>query len=784
MHNIKTLLPMMLISILLTGCGMERFLQEGESVLKSSQFDIAAADTTADMGQIRDALDNAEGYVIQNENSKILGVRAKMILYTLSDPGKEGWLSRFLRRTGEAPVVFDPASAYQTTLQLKSLLDTKGCFNSEVSYRTIPQKRRNVKVCYQINATPRYVIDEVNYHCRVDSIKPYLPRIKDESLIKAGDCYDQSMISSERDRIAEYLQNEGFFFASPDLISFMVDTTYSSEKNLSIDVFIRSSDPSRPLQKYYIGDVVIHSDASSISPNDTLVYLNQLRTRQVPYTFVYDSSMSLSPKIISQSMMLFPGRPYRPRSITLTSNSLMSLHNFKYIDIQFKPKADSSNVVDADIRLLTANRRKISASIELSNASSVGSGITSEFLTSGNLGVETILEYQNKNLFGGAELLKVDASLLVELPKFILRGGADEFHEIFSAFETGLNASLDIPQFLLPFSSGITWQRAKPHTIVSLGADYQYRSYFERILGNVSFGYTWNHSRQIQHQVVPIELTYVRFLSLDESFLNRLQGVSDLRLKYQYSDHYVMAARYNYIYNTQQFGSRTNFSYLNATIETAGNLLQGLSLLTDGPVDQNGVRQLFGVPYSQYVRINLDGKRYFYHGRNRTFVARIQAGLGLPYANSQSMPYEKSFFGGGPTTMRAWQLRRLGPGGFNTESGDILERVGDIQLVINLEERFPIAGIFEGAVFSDIGNVWLMNPSQDYPDGEFRFDKFYKEMAVGIGLGLRLNISILTLRLDFGIPLFDPGYSQGLCWRLPHWKFNQVVTNIGINYPF
>ena len=104
--------------------------------------------------------------------------------------------------------------------------------------------------------------------------------------------------------------------------------------------------------------------------------------------------------------------------------------------------------------------------------------------------------------------------------------------------------------------------------------------------------------------------------------------------------------------------------------------------------------------------------------------------------------------------------------------------------MLNLEERFPIVGVFEGAVFADIGNIWLMHESSEYPNGEWKWNRVMKELAVGIGLGLRLNISIITLRLDFAIPLYDPGYPEDSRWRLPHWKFNQIVTNFGIDYPF
>ncbi len=218
-------------------------------------------------------------------------------------------------------------------------------------------------------------------------------------------------------------------------------------------------------------------------------------------------------------------------------------------------------------------------------------------------------------------------------------------------------------------------------------------------------------------------------------------------------------------------------------MESAGNALALAGNLLSAPTDSNGIVEILGVPFSQYVRLGGEWTHYTYLGSRSTFVTRLLIGAGLPYGNSMSMPYEKSFFGGGPTTMRAWQLRRLGPGSYSA-NGDLLERVGDLQLVLNLEGRFPIVSILEGALFTDIGNVWLLNPSDQYTGGEIKWNSLPSELAVGIGLGLRVNVSIATLRVDFAVPLYDPGYSPDQRWRPRQWHINQVVTNFGINYPF
>lgn len=244
-----------------------------------------------------------------------------------------------------------------------------------------------------------------------------------------------------------------------------------------------------------------------------------------------------------------------------------------------------------------------------------------------------------------------------------------------------------------------------------------------------------------------------------------------------------MDARYDYNYSNQVYGSRQHFTALHFSVESAGNVLSAIGSIFNTPKDENNIRQIFGVPFSRYARLSGEWTRYWYFGRSSTFVHRLLVGVGIPYNNSFSMPYEKSFFGGGPTTMRAWQLRRLGPGSHQA-GGDMLERVGDMQLVLNLEGRFPVVSIVEGALFADIGNVWLFNPDENYVGGEIKWNSLPSELAVGVGTGIRVNVSVATLRVDFAIPLYDPGFDPTLRWRPRHWAFSDIVTNFGINYPF
>lgn len=782
-------------SLTLTSC-VGRFVADGEHVLDRIELDVAMADSSAVTPEVRDALKKVENYYTQKPNSKFLlqGLPIGKWIYCFSGTSNNAW-NNYMHRLGQAPVIYDESRSIRTAHQIDRLLNSKGCFGSTVSFDTLAIKGYNIQIGFHVLATHRYTIDEVVYRTEDPKVRKLLHDWEAESLLKTGTPYDQDNIAAERNRIVNNLREAGYYYANNDLITFLVDTTYHNRR-LSIDVIVDS----RNLKVYHINNIYIYPNSTAGLRNresafDTLIYSYSTTSRFIDYAFVYDKPMSIKPQTISRAMTLFPGMTYRPRWVNNAYNSLLNLRNFKYINIEFSESPSSNDslaLLDAHVRLINSDQQRISLSVELTNASPIGVQDSGNFVSNGNIGVETAIEYQHKNVFGGAELLKVKGSLLLELPKLIFRNGIGAFHDNFSAFETSLDASLDMPVFLLPFAHNITWQRIHPHTLISVGGSYQYRYYFERLIVNSSFGYTWNqrigtglNSRTAQHQLTPVDLTFVRIFNFDEEFLSRivtLEGI--LRAFYQYTSHFIMAARYDYAYSTQQYGLRQNFSIYRFSAETAGNLLNSISHLVDGKVDSNNIRQFFDVPFSQYIRFSGEYTRYLYHGKRNSFVARCLIGIGIPYGNSMDMPYEKSFFGGGPTTMRAWQLRHLGPGGFNASFIPEIERVGDLQLVINLEERFHIFSIFEGALFADIGNVWLVNPSDMFPGGELKWKDFYKEIAVGVGLGLRVNVSVATLRLDLALPLYDPGFDPEQRFRPPHWNIKSLVTNFGIGYPF
>ena len=199
----------------------------------------------------------------------------------------------------------------------------------------------------------------------------------------------------------------------------------------------------------------------------------------------------------------------------------------------------------------------------------------------------------------------------------------------------------------------------------------------------------------------------------------------------------------------------------------------------------DGTYTILGSPYAEYVRPDLDFRYYWKITADQAVVTRFYGGIGIPYGNSDVLPFEKAFMAGGSNDMRGWRLGYLGPGTFSSDSAsDSFSQLGDIQLQANLEYRFPIASYFKGAIFADIGNIWLLRESPDLPGGTFKGNTFYKQLGIDVGIGIRLDFDFFIFRLDPAIPIRMPSYPDHHGWYFSKLRFKDIIWNFGIGYPF
>lgn len=358
---------------------------------------------------------------------------------------------------------------------------------------------------------------------------------------------------------------------------------------------------------------------------------------------------------------------------------------------------------------------------------------------------------------------------------------AETGQKIFTAREAGITASIIFPKFLSPFAFNDIARDYMPTTSVSLGFNTQIRYYYSRYITTASFSYDWKGLNRISNTFTPIYLNGVKIANINPAFQDYLDAETSQRKKDQYSSHLLLGARYSFVYSSQRLNQEGSFIYLRTDIETSGNLLS-LFNKTKLIGEHDGHHDIFGIRYAQYVRTSVDFRQHFDIGNESWLVFREFMGVGVPYGNSRDLPFERSFYGGGSNGLRGWLYRTVGPGGYVPTNED-LEKTGDIQLEVNAEYRFPIYNIFNGAFFVDAGNVWGFYPNEDMPDAEFRFNKFYKQIALDAGVGIRIDVSFLIIRLDFAYAMRNPYPDEtGNYWRFG--KGNNIRMQLGIGYPF
>ncbi|MDN5396629.1 MAG: outer membrane protein assembly factor, partial [Chryseobacterium sp.] len=256
----------------------------------------------------------------------------------------------------------------------------------------------------------------------------------------------------------------------------------------------------------------------------------------------------------------------------------------------------------------------------------------------------------------------------------------------------------------------------------------------------------------------------------------------------QTQDIIISSMIYNFVYNEIGKKDYPNAFYFNGKVELAGNILSIFNQKRDaGGVVASPQRTIFGIPYAQFVKFDIDTRKYFKFNGNQTLVLRQFIGVGIPYGNSQDMPVIKSYFNGGSNDIRAW----VAFGGLGPSDSQVDERVrtymtNNVKLTTNIEYRIPFNEMYEGALFTDIGNTWSIRKAGDggsYGD-EFKFNKFLGQMGIGSGFGLRVNVAYITFRLDLAYKIYDPNKPDGDRWRFKNFQPFKPTLNIAFGYPF
>lgn len=732
--------------------------------------------------------DDLPGLLQQKPNKRFVGVfRIGEFFYSDTTIGKDTKFKRWLNKSfGKDPVILDEYQISRSIDQLKLFFANHGFFTSTVKSE-ISHRRKKAVVTYAVELSSPYLINDIEYIIQDTSIRKLVFENVDKSLIHTGQIYNASLLDGERYRIAGLLRNHGYFYFSPDFIFYEVDSAFGNHTlkiytNIEQASMAGDSDASVIVpgdhRKYHLNTISINTEFNP-AKNDTtnmLFYRDTVIENGInKFIFYYRDKLRIRPSTLRNSIFLEPLSLYSQSMEENSYRQLSSLSLYGYTSLQFKPAVLPANVPDSGYHYLNAL-------INLSRRPVQSFSVETEGTTSGgDLGLAGNFVYQNLNIFKGAEVLTLKLSAGFEWQQ----GGATrkDVFLFFNTIRTGAEASIDFPKFVLPISQEKLPQVVRPRTTVKLGVNYQNRPDYTRYVTNAAFGYNWRIGRFVSHSFNPVELNSVSIFP-DSSFVKRLEDLNDPRLSNQYTDQVIMSAKYIFLFNNQEREKVKNFTYFRWSLETAGNFLQLVNRATGANTNEAGESVLWNIPFAQYVRTELDYRRYFVFGEDFMLVYRNYAGVGVPYTNSKVLPFEKGFYGGGANDMRGWEYRSLGPGSFKDTADTYFEKMGDITLKANLEYRFPIYSYLKGALFTDIGNIWLLYLSDNYPGGQFKIDEFLNEFAIDAGIGFRLDFSFFIFRVDGAAPVRNPSFPDGERWRVKSIALKDVIWNFGIGYPF
>ena len=757
----KIFFTLLIVSGFLFSCSPVRNVPAGKSLLVKNEI---FTDTFIL------AKDRFQKHLKQKPNRKIIGFfRFHLGVYNLGSSGKNTKFKTWLRSIGEEPVLLDSEMTQRSKEQFKLFLFKNGFFNASIT-DSVRIKKKKSTIEYYIKYGPFYTIRRLGYFTQDTGISPLLSQYQKNSILIPGERYDEELIDKERERITTELKDRGYYFFNRNFITFQIDTTlgtnqadinlYLNRINENVSTAVSNGNPITDHQTYRLRNIYIQTDynpkdTTSFVPTDTTFYNGYYILSTGKYRVIKDN-------ILVNNLFIKTGDRYLQRDLDLTYKRLQELDLFKFINFYFKevPRdfMQKEYLLDIQIQLNPTDKLDFTINTELTN-------------TGSNIGIAGSFGLRNKNTFRGAEVLELKIKGGLEaIPNTKSSETAKRLY-VFNTYEIGPELSLKFKKFLLPpFIVKKTSRFSNPSTNISLGYNHQNSPDYVRSISNFGHGYAWSPTTKQRWNIYPIEINSV-VVNLSPAFEQKLDDLNDHQLTYAYKTHLITSVRVAWSTTSLTAASNKDFVYFRTSLEVAYKAFG------------------FSLNPSQFVKVDYDFSYYHILNTFSKLVSRVTMGYGQPYDKSKALPFEKSFFGGGANSIRAWYSRTLGPGSFK-KTIDI-EQSGDIKIESNVEYRSELVQFkngmkLEGAAFIDAGNVWTQKEDKSRPGGKFEPSHLIGELGIGAGLGMRFNFSFFIFRIDAAVKLRDPSLDEKVRWVYPNQKFviGDITPNLAIGYPF
>lgn len=776
----------------IAGCTSSRHVPDGKLMLDQVKISI---DSTSSGPEIdTQAL---QAYLRQEPNHKMLwSIKFRLGFYNLSGRDTTKFWNRWARRLGEAPVIYDSLLTAESARQLQKVLVNKGYLKAKVEIDSVvDHKKKKTRIGYRLKPGPAYLIDSLALDIADPTIAALLKTNRGVLRMEQGDPLDRTLLDDERQAIVNLLRDHGYFSFRKEEITFEADTAQGStdvaltlrisapkqrEGTPETDAGLTSGNIVPGHTVWRIRRVIAVTDYDPVKDIDLSAIQRQDTVDFKGIRILYGAKEYLRPKTIYENCFLLPGEIFRQRDTDRTYSALSRLQILNFVNIRLVPSGSSGQEGLLDAYILLTPGKPMTAAVELEGTNSAG-----------DIGVAVGLSFSHRNIGRGSETLSAKVSGSYEA----LSGKLNLDNILHNRYmEYGGDLSLTFPRFMAPFLSEKYQKKVNASSVLNVTINYQERPEYTRIITTAGWAYKWSdrHLRWRQ-TLTPIDINYVYLPRTSYDFIDRIAPDNPL-LRYSYEDHFIMRLGYNFYITNRRIPNSgvsklpaSSFYTLRGNIETAGNLLFGLSNLFDpGRNFSKRPYELFGIRYSQYVKLDADLSYLLYIDHRNSIAFHAGGGIGCPYANSAILPFEKRFYGGGANGVRGWAVRTLGPGrypGVNSVS-DFINQCGDIRLLFNAEYRTKLFWVLELGLFVDAGNIWTIRDYENQPGGVFLFNRFYEQIAGAYGLGLRLDFNYFLLRFDLGMKAYNPASGE-YHWPIirPRWHRDSAF-HFSIGYPF
>ncbi|HEY0058066.1 MAG TPA: BamA/TamA family outer membrane protein, partial [Flavisolibacter sp.] len=509
---------------------------------------------------------------------------------------------------------------------------------------------------------------------------------------------------------------------------------------------------------YFVGNVTVYPDLTPDTAQFAPVIKRIRNNTIITYQNLFKS------RVILENSFLQRGDLYRQRNYLKTLNRFNGLGTFRLASIDAVPR-EETDTVDFVVKLTPSDKYVFEGNVEGSqNWGNVGTIFSSGNQIGVNLGL------QNRNFARGANLASTNARFGIGL-----NAAKNDFQTLQYSLSHVVTFPRAIPRF--KFLSQPLKENAQTSLALNLSIlDISELLYLATI--NASWGYRFSW----QNYQLSLRIPNIEFASLQRR--KELDRLIDTNQSYRYifNDGFISST----ITGLTITGGRrdvTNIARFN--LEPSG-LISGL--FHSRFLDSN---------LKRFIKFDADFRQN-YKIRRSAFAWRVLLGTSYPMplfktdTSNFALPFFKAYSAGGANSMRAWQLRRLGPGSSvrSYDPREAPDRFGDMQLELNAEYRFFIAelGVLKvnSAFFTDIGNIWTLRKNPDFVGGEFRFDKLWKDLAIGAGTGLRLDFGLFLVRVDAAYKIKDPSPADIRDQNkfLPYRRLADAQIQLGVNYPF